>query len=101
MAGCLSAGVKKVCKQAGKTATVSGSSNTAVSWPVDKVAGGNSSVGTISPGGLYTAPAQAGSHKIVATSVADPSKIAAAKATVVAAPTTAAGVYTQRYDNAR
>jgi hypothetical protein len=38
------------------TATVTGSSTTTVSWQVNGVAGGNSSVGTIDSTGLYTAP---------------------------------------------
>jgi hypothetical protein len=38
------------------TATVTNSSNSAVSWQVNGVAGGNSSVGTIDTTGLYTAP---------------------------------------------
>jgi hypothetical protein len=37
-------------------ATVSGSSNTTVLWFVNGVSGGNSTLGTISPNGLYTAP---------------------------------------------
>jgi hypothetical protein len=37
-------------------ATVTGSSNTAVNWEVNGVAGGNSSVGTIDSTGLYIAP---------------------------------------------
>jgi YD repeat-containing protein len=37
-------------------ATVSGLASTEVTWSVNGVAGGNSSVGTISPDGLYTAP---------------------------------------------
>jgi hypothetical protein len=37
-------------------ATVSGSSNTTVLWFVNGVSGGNSTVGTITPMGLYTAP---------------------------------------------
>jgi len=37
-------------------ATVSNSSNTAVNWQVNGISGGNASVGTISPGGLYSAP---------------------------------------------
>ena len=49
------------------TATVQGTSNTAVSWSVDGVAGGNSTVGTISSSGLYTAPAMDGSHTVTAT----------------------------------
>ena len=39
------------------SAAVSGTNNTAVTWTVNGVAGGNSTVGTISNGGLYTAPA--------------------------------------------
>jgi parallel beta-helix repeat protein len=38
------------------TATVTGTSNTAVTWSVNGVSGGNSTVGTISSTGLYTAP---------------------------------------------
>ncbi len=37
-------------------ATVSGSSNTAVTWTVNGVAGGNAQVGSISSSGQYTAP---------------------------------------------
>jgi hypothetical protein len=62
------------------TATVTNSSNTSVTWSVDGVANGNSTTGTISSSGLYTAPAQPGSHSVTATSVADSS--ATAKATV-------------------
>jgi hypothetical protein len=39
------------------TANVTNSTNTAVTWAVNGVAGGNSIVGTISSTGLYTAPA--------------------------------------------
>lgn len=45
------------------TASVGG-----VTWSVDKVAGGNSTVGTISTTGLYTPPAKAGTHTITASS---------------------------------
>jgi hypothetical protein len=38
-------------------ATVTGLTNTAVTWKVNNVTGGNSTVGTISQQGLYTAPA--------------------------------------------
>jgi hypothetical protein len=38
-----------------------------VSWSVDTVAGGNSTVGTVSASGLYTAPATAGTHTLTAT----------------------------------
>ncbi|MGB8989572.1 MAG: hypothetical protein WCC37_23440 [Candidatus Sulfotelmatobacter sp.] len=64
------------------TATVQNTTNTAVSWSVDGVAGGSPTVGTISTSGLYTAPAQAGSHKVTATSVAETSASASAAVTV-------------------
>jgi hypothetical protein len=75
------------------TATVQGTSNTAVTWTVDTIAGGNSSVGTISATGLYTAPSLAGSHTVTATSAADTTKSASAALTVdatdVVSPATA------------
>ena len=64
------------------SATVQNTSNTAVTWSVDTVAGGNSTVGTISSSGLYTAPSQAGNHTVTATSVADTTKNANAAVTV-------------------
>jgi uncharacterized protein (DUF1800 family) len=39
------------------TATVSGTTNSAVTWQVNGVTGGSASTGTISTAGLYTAPA--------------------------------------------
>src|SRR5579884_2305055 len=38
------------------TATVSGTNDSVITWQVNGVTGGNSSVGTISATGLYTAP---------------------------------------------
>ncbi len=38
------------------SATVTGSSNTAVTWQVNGVAGGSAATGTISSSGMYTAP---------------------------------------------
>ncbi|MGC2370606.1 MAG: hypothetical protein WA474_16175 [Candidatus Sulfotelmatobacter sp.] len=38
-----------------------------LTWSVNGVAGGNATVGTISPSGLYTAPAPAGSYTVTAT----------------------------------
>ncbi|MFZ1010265.1 MAG: hypothetical protein WAN65_25735 [Candidatus Sulfotelmatobacter sp.] len=64
------------------TAIVTGTTNTAVTWSVDSVSGGNSTVGTISTAGLYIAPSLAGSHTVTATSVADTSKSASAAVTV-------------------
>lgn len=67
------------------TATVTGSSNTAVTWQVNGVAGGNSTVGTISTTGLYTAPATVpnpANVTVKAVSQADPTKSASANVTV-------------------
>jgi DNA-binding beta-propeller fold protein YncE len=59
------------------TASVTGTTNTGVSWSVNNIVGGNSSVGTIVPTGpetaLYTAPTAAITANVVATSAADPS----------------------------
>ena len=66
------------------TATVSGNSNTSATWSVDGIAGGNTTVGTVSTSGLYTAPGAAGSHTVTATSVADTTKSASAAVTVTA-----------------
>jgi hypothetical protein len=67
------------------TATVTGTTNTAVTWSVNDVEGGGATVGTISPAGLYTAPAAVPSPDTVtvkATSVADSAKSAAAQVTI-------------------
>jgi len=67
------------------TAQVTGTTNTAVTWSVDAVAGGSSGVGTISAAGLYTAPEQSGTHVVTATSVADTTESASATVTVAGA----------------
>ena len=80
------------------TATVPGGG--AATWAVDGVAGGNSTVGTISASGtsaLYTAGSAVGTHTIIATSVADNTQTGSA----VAAVTDLAGVYTYHNDLAR
>jgi parallel beta-helix repeat protein len=67
------------------TATVSGSTNTAVTWSVDGVSSGNSTTGTISGLGssiTYVAPNAAGNHTLKATSAADPTKSGTASITV-------------------
>jgi Bacterial Ig-like domain (group 2) len=79
------------------TATVLGTTNTAVTWFVDGVDGGNSTVGTISSSGLYTPPGTKGFHTITATSQADLGKSASAQVAVSDNP----GVFTRGYDNAR
>ena len=50
------------------TTSTQGLSNTGITWSVDGNTGGNSSVGTISANGLYTAPDSTGAHTIGATS---------------------------------
>jgi hypothetical protein len=67
------------------TATVTGNSNTNVTWSVNGVGGGNSTVGTITSGGLYTAPTLAPSSPsvtIAATSQADSSASGTATVTI-------------------
>src|SRR5712692_7402179 len=67
------------------TATVTGTSNTAATWKVNGVPGGNSTFGTISSAGLYTAPAKLPSPataNITATSQADSSKSGSASITI-------------------
>jgi len=66
------------------SAVVQGTSNTAVNWSVDNVAGGNSTAGTIDATGMYSAPTQPGTHTVTATSAADSSKSANASVNVVA-----------------
>ena len=70
------------------TATVTGTTNTAVTWQVNGVAGGNSTVGTVSSSGVYTAPGLVPSPATVtvtAVSAADTSKSGSAQVTVVQA----------------
>jgi hypothetical protein len=72
------------------TAPVTGTTNTAVTWSVNGVQGGNSTVGSISAAGLYTAPSavpSGGSVTVTATSAADTTKRASGVVTIVAAPT--------------
>lgn len=69
------------------TATVQGTTNSGVTWSVDSVPGGNSTVGTITGTGSsvsYTAPSQPGSHTVTATSVVSTNAFASATVTVTA-----------------
>jgi DNA-binding beta-propeller fold protein YncE len=66
-------------------ATVANASNTAVTWSVNTTVGGNATVGTISPTGLYTAPASfpgLSQVTITAVSVADAAQTATATVTL-------------------
>jgi len=56
--------------------------NTAVKWYVDGFSLGNTTVGTITTNGLYTAPQASGTHKVMAISEADSSKSDTAVVTV-------------------
>jgi hypothetical protein len=69
------------------TATVTNTTNTAVTWQVNGVAGGDSTHGTISASGLYTAPSAVPNPATVtvsAISQADPTKLASATVTLTA-----------------
>ena len=66
------------------TAAVTGGSNTAVAWSVTG--------GSISPSGLYTAPAAAGTYTVEVTSAADSTKSATATVTVTASPVVAVSI---------
>jgi len=75
-------------------ATTAGSSS--FLWAVDGVSGGSSSSGTITVGGLYTAPAAAGSHTVTATTT-DLSKSGTAAVSIVSY----AGTFTFHNDKSR
>jgi len=65
------------------TASVSGSTNTAVTWSVTEAGGG-----TVSSTGLYTAPATTGTYHVKATSQGDSTVSATATVTVSTSTTT-------------
>jgi Heparinase II/III-like protein len=69
-------------------ATVTGTSNVAVTWSVSGAGCSGGACGTISGGGLYTAPASVptpATLSVTVTSVADPTKSASASISLVAA----------------
>jgi TatA/E family protein of Tat protein translocase len=69
-------------------ASVTGTSDTGVTWKVHGVVGGDSTVGTIAASGLYTAPGSVPSPStvtVMATSQADVSESASATVTITAA----------------
>jgi hypothetical protein len=70
------------------TATVTGNSNSAVTWSLNGSGCNGAACGSISGGGLYTAPLSAPSPatlQVTVTSVADPTKSASASVNVVVA----------------
>ncbi len=81
------------------SANIQGIANTTVTWSVDGTFGGNTSVGTITAAGVYTAPISTGPHTVTATSVAF-SSISSNSQVVV--PNAASGaVLTYHNDDAR
>ncbi|HTT34098.1 MAG TPA: hypothetical protein VMH48_10895 [Methylomirabilota bacterium] len=67
------------------TAVVTNTTDTALSWSVSGIVGGNAAVGTINAAGVYTAPADLpfpATLQITATSHADPTKSASATVTI-------------------
>jgi len=93
-ASSVSVSVKPMSAQVGSggqlqfSATVTGSTNTAVAWSVSGSGCSGAACGTITAGGLYTAPAtlpMPPSVAVKATAMADPSASALAAVTLVAA----------------
>ncbi len=73
------------------TANLNGSTSTAVTWSVNGIVGGNSTVGTINTSGTYTTPYPApASVTVTATSTADTTQTGSATLTITA-PAAAAG----------
>jgi hypothetical protein len=72
------------------TASVTGSSNTAVTWSIQEGAGG----GTVSTTGLYTAPSASGTYHVVAASAADNTKRGVATVIVLGSPVDVSGTIT-------
>jgi hypothetical protein len=79
--------------QAGQTqqfiASVTGTANTSVIWFVNGREGGDPSVGTISPGGLYTAPDSVPANPVVTVTAqsSSDSNISASASALITAPT--------------
>jgi len=70
------------------SATVSGSSNTAVTWKVNGVSGGSGSTGTVSSSGMYTAPAATSKMSVTVSAVSNADTSKSASATVTISPAT-------------
>ncbi|MGO9087873.1 MAG: hypothetical protein ACLP6G_16360 [Terriglobales bacterium] len=73
-------------------ATVTGASNTNVTWQVNGTIGGNSTVGTIASDGLYQAPATQPASAITVTAVSDANGTTSASAQVTIAASGAPAV---------
>src|SRR5713226_6839552 len=68
-----------------------------VTWSVDGITGGSTSVGTIDASGLYSPPSAVGTHTVTATSVANPTQSSTATVFI----TNYAGTVTYHNDNMR
>jgi len=79
------------------TAIINGVTSTNVTWAVDGVLGGNSTVGTISTSGLYSPSTMAAMHTILATNIANPQQTAVAFVAANNYP----GTFTGRNDTLR
>lgn len=84
--------------QAGRTetltATLANTTDTNVTWEVNGIDGGDSTVGTISSSGVYSAPSgvpQGGAVTITAVSNADGTSMGTAQLTITAAPSSGGG----------
>jgi hypothetical protein len=64
-------------------ATVTGSSDTMVTWSVNGVAGGNSAVGSISAKGLYSAPSSAPQSSTVTITATSATSLSVSKSLAV------------------
>ena len=78
-------------------AFISGVASGDVTWSVDGINGGNSTVGTIAASGVYTPPSVAGTHTVRATNNARKAQTAISRVVATAFP----GMYTNHNDNSR
>ncbi|HSY11638.1 MAG TPA: Ig-like domain-containing protein [Verrucomicrobiae bacterium] len=73
-------------------ATVTGTNDMSVTWQVNNITGGNAQIGTISAGGLYTAPNPGDrSLQVTITAVADANTAKTASAVVTVNSTVTGG----------
>jgi len=73
-------------------ATVTGASNTNVTWQVNGITGGNLSFGTISLGGLYQAPTTVTVSPVTVTAISDANGTTSSSAQVTIAASTAPAI---------
>ena len=78
-------------------ASINGVPSNNVTWAVDGITGGNTSVGRITTFGLYTPPTKAGGHTVRATSTVNKSQSAVSRVVATAFP----GLLTNHNDNGR